>query len=196
VPERHATDVVTAVVFDYRGFDTMGEEFILFAAAAGTALLMRQTRGGSRGTDPSPASDSLRVLAAPLAGALVVLGVYVAVHGYVTPGGGFQGGVVLAAAPVTVFLAGGAAAYRRLIVGRAIDLVEGIALAVFVAVGLAGLAAGGGFLHDLLPLGKPGTIGSAGTIAVLNDITALAVGAGFLLFFAEFLEEIAPGRGR
>src|SRR3712207_8535195 len=40
--ERHATNVVMAVTFDYRGFDTLGEEFILFAAVMGVALLLRE----------------------------------------------------------------------------------------------------------------------------------------------------------
>ena len=45
VPERSATDVVTAVNFDYRGFDTLGEEFILFAAVIGVASILRTLRG-------------------------------------------------------------------------------------------------------------------------------------------------------
>src|SRR3954469_4160857 len=44
VAERHATALVTAVNFDYRGFDTLGEEFILFAAVLGLALLLREQR--------------------------------------------------------------------------------------------------------------------------------------------------------
>jgi len=45
VPERSTTDVVTAVNFDYRGFDTLGEEFILFAAVVGVASILRTLRG-------------------------------------------------------------------------------------------------------------------------------------------------------
>src|SRR3954451_17401531 len=45
VTERHATDVVAAVNFDYRAFDTLGEEFILFAAVVSTLLLLRAMRG-------------------------------------------------------------------------------------------------------------------------------------------------------
>ena len=45
VPERSTTDVVTAVNFDYRGFDTLGEEFILFAAVIGVASMLRTLRG-------------------------------------------------------------------------------------------------------------------------------------------------------
>ena len=43
-PQRHMANAVTAVVFDYRGFDTMGEELILFATASAVAMLLRETR--------------------------------------------------------------------------------------------------------------------------------------------------------
>ncbi len=45
VPQRHATDVVSAVSFDYRGIDTLFEEFILFAAIAGISILLRPLGG-------------------------------------------------------------------------------------------------------------------------------------------------------
>ena len=41
VPERNITDTVTAVNFDIRGFDTLGEEFILFVSVMGVMLLLR-----------------------------------------------------------------------------------------------------------------------------------------------------------
>src|SRR5436305_1628029 len=44
VNERHSTDVVTAVNFDYRGFDTLGEESILFASVIGATVLLRKKR--------------------------------------------------------------------------------------------------------------------------------------------------------
>ncbi|MGY4707368.1 hydrogen gas-evolving membrane-bound hydrogenase subunit E [Candidatus Bipolaricaulota sp. J31] len=39
-----ANNVVTAIVFDYRGFDTLGEATVLFAAVVGVALLLRRVR--------------------------------------------------------------------------------------------------------------------------------------------------------
>ena len=42
--QRHAQNVVNAVVLDYRGFDTVGEEFILFGAVIGVTLLLRRQR--------------------------------------------------------------------------------------------------------------------------------------------------------
>ena len=42
VSQRRVTDAVTAVNFDYRGFDTLGEEFILFISVMGTLVLLRE----------------------------------------------------------------------------------------------------------------------------------------------------------
>ncbi|MGH2869827.1 MAG: sodium:proton antiporter, partial [Solirubrobacteraceae bacterium] len=42
VPERQATDIVNSITYDYRGVDTMGEEFILFASAIGLVIVLRQ----------------------------------------------------------------------------------------------------------------------------------------------------------
>ncbi|HJU15537.1 MAG TPA: sodium:proton antiporter, partial [Stellaceae bacterium] len=50
--ERHVTNMVTAVTFDYRGFDTLGEEYMLFAAVTGVALLLRDARGAAANARP------------------------------------------------------------------------------------------------------------------------------------------------
>ncbi len=40
-----ANNVVTAIVFDYRGFDTLGEATVLLGAVVGTALILRKVKG-------------------------------------------------------------------------------------------------------------------------------------------------------
>ncbi len=40
-----ANNVVTSIVFDYRGYDTLGEATVLFAAVVGVALLLRKVKG-------------------------------------------------------------------------------------------------------------------------------------------------------
>src|SRR5204862_8354520 len=57
LPQRHTTNTVTAVVFDYRGIDTMGEELILFASVVGVVLLLRET---GRPTRADIARDQVR----------------------------------------------------------------------------------------------------------------------------------------
>ena len=114
VTERHATDLVTALNFDFRGFDTLGEEFILFGSVLGIVLILRELRGEHERPSQEEAeehtfggaSEALRALALVLVPGLIALGVYIVVHGQITPGGGFQGGVILAAGPLAVFLAG------------------------------------------------------------------------------------------
>ncbi|MDQ2802715.1 MAG: hypothetical protein M3Y41_08530 [Pseudomonadota bacterium] len=51
-PQRHITNMVSAVNFDYRGFDTLGEEFMLLCAVTGTVMLLRGTRGEQLSAGP------------------------------------------------------------------------------------------------------------------------------------------------
>ena len=197
--QRRATDIVSPVTFDYRGVDTLGEEFILFAAATGLAVLLRAQRGERRDEEEAkdhPAdrlgrdtSDALRTLALPAIGALVVLGVYVVTHGHLTPGGGFQGGVILATVPILIYLAGQALLARELSPLAASDLVEAAGAAAFVCIGVGGLIAGVAFLYNFVPLGTPGDLLSAGTIPLLNVSVGIEVAGAVTLVFSEFVDQ-------
>jgi multicomponent Na+:H+ antiporter subunit B len=199
VRQRSATDVVTAVVLDYRGFDTMAEETILFAAAIGVALLLRPTRGERTIRPPRempPAIDDvIGFLGRCFVGPVALIGLYVVGHGHLTPGGGFQGGVVIASATMSVWLTLGHRPFERLNPIAAVDLAEGIGIGGFPLIGLVGVAAGATFLSNVLPLGQPGSLLSAGTMPILNVFIGVAVAAGFLLIVSEFLEQTLHGGG-
>jgi multicomponent Na+:H+ antiporter subunit B len=190
VPERQATNAITATVFDFRGLDTLGEEFILFAAVTGVALLLREHR---RERLPEVrdaiASDGVRLAGILLAIATLVLGLWVVAHGAITPGGGFQGGVVLAAAFLLLWIAAAYDPYRRVTPTPVVDLGHGTGAGGFVVIGLIALVLGTPFLHNLLPHGLAGKLSSGGSIPLLNWATAVEVTAAFLLLFSEFLEE-------
>jgi multicomponent Na+:H+ antiporter subunit B len=188
--ERHVTNVVSSIVFDYRGFDTLGEEFILFAAVMGVVLLLREARDERERPRDEVRSDAVRAVGLALVGPAVVLGLYVVAHGYLTPGGGFQGGVALASAVLLLYAAGRYRAYRAATPQGFVDLAEGTGAGAYVAVGIAGLASGAVYLENVVDLGTKGTLASAGTIAILNTATALAVTAALVLLFHEFLEEV------
>jgi multicomponent Na+:H+ antiporter subunit B len=202
--ERHVSEVVTAVVFDYRGFDTLGEEFILFASVVGVALLLRAGREeeehephrDARARGESPTTDAIRVAGLGMIGPTVLVGLAIAAHGHVTPGGGFQGGVILATASVLVFLSGEYLAFRRVNPITLIDVAEGSGAGGFVAVGLLGLLTGAAYLTNVLPLGTAGDLASGGTIPLANMAVALAVAAGFVLILSEFLEQTLALRGK
>jgi multicomponent Na+:H+ antiporter subunit B len=197
IPERKAVNVVNTVTFDYRGIDTIGEELILFAAAFGVALLLRHEREEEEHTPADHAgdralpltSDAVRVVALGFIGPTVILGLYVAAHGHLSPGGGFQGGVVLATAPLFLYLSGRYLTFRRLNPVAMLDLGEGLGAGGFIAIGLLGLVAGGAFLDNFLPLGGPRGLLSGGTLVPINLTVALAVAAGVVIVVFEFLEQ-------
>jgi len=197
VPQRHITDVVTAVNFDYRGFDTVGEEFIFFAAVLGVALILRAQSGEGPGhvTDYAtgravpPTSDAVRVLGLGLTPPTVLFGIYVISHGHLTPGGGFQGGVVLATGVLLIYLAGELDDLHSLYTEAALERAEAIGAGGFVAVGLLGAATGSAFLDNVFPLGKTGTIFSAGTVPLINLSVGIEIAAGLVLLLTTFLHQ-------
>ena len=191
--ERHTGQLVAATVFDYRGFDTLGEEMILFAAACGCAALLRVLRREHEEEEDASArpvpSFAARAMGAALVGPVLVLGAYVIAHGHLTPGGGFSGGVVVAGALLLAYAAGQGVRLRRV---RSIVLLEGVealGAAGFLALALAGLIAAGSLLKNFLALGTSGMLLSAGTIPVGNVAVGLEVAGAVALVFAEFLEQ-------
>jgi multicomponent Na+:H+ antiporter subunit B len=188
--ERHVTNVVASVVFDYRGFDTLGEEFILFAAVMGVALLLREAREEGEQRVDRTRSDVVQAVGLVLVAPTVVLGLYIVAHGYLTPGGGFQGGVATASGLVLLYAAGRYRAYRAASPRALLDFAEGIGAGAYAAVGVGALIAGAAFLENVIDLGTTGTLASAGTIPILNAATALEVTAAVVLLFHEFLEEL------
>jgi multicomponent Na+:H+ antiporter subunit B len=195
VSERHVSNIVSAIVFDYRGTDTMIEEFILFSAVMAVALLLRDVREdeAERAVDEER-SDGVRAGGRLAVGATIVVGLTVVAHGYITPGGGFQGGVVVAAGLALVYLSSSLRAFSAAAPTSLLDAAEGVGATTYVAVGVATLAAAGAFLVNVLPLGVSGTLASGGTIALLNAAVGLEVTAAFSLVTREFLEELALER--
>ena len=126
--------------------------------------------------------------------ATILLGLYVVAFGYLTPGGGFQGGVVVALGMLLVYLAGDHRSYSRLTAKEVVDVFEGGGAGVFVALALGALVGGLAFQQNFLPLGKIGILTSGGSIPLLNWATAIEVTAAFVLLFGEFLEEVMVER--
>jgi multicomponent Na+:H+ antiporter subunit B len=194
---RHATDIVTALNFDIRAFDTLGEEFILFGSVTGVALLLRHLRGedgrrrGRRAENErvDGASDGLRAVSLLVIPLMVALGAYVVLHGQLTPGGGFQGGVVLAAGPIMILLAGRYLALKRMGPEWALEALDSLGAAAYALIGLAGLIFAGVYLKNFLPLGSPGKLLSAGMMPLNSLAVGLEVTGAFLLTWTEFLDQ-------
>jgi multicomponent Na+:H+ antiporter subunit B len=196
VPERHATDVVTAINFDFRGFDTLG-------SVMGVLLILRQQHDERRKENPEEdpngppaASDAMRAFTLALVGPTVIFGLYIVCHGQLTPGGGFQGGLILATAPLMVYLSGKLDEFKAVTSPRLMEIAEAAGAGGFALAGLAGLAVGKNFLANILPLGKTGTVFSSGTIFLISILTGLEVAAGIVLAMQSFLEHALEIRQR
>jgi multicomponent Na+:H+ antiporter subunit B len=193
-----ATGTVSAINFEYRGFDTVGEEFILFAAAAGVATVLRRLRGERERSavdeaadrDVPPTSEAVRMVALVFTGPSVVMGWWLASHAQTNPSGGFQGGVVLATAFILIYLAGEFLTFKRFSPVDLTDAVEAVGAGGFVAIGIAAVAMGLAYLTNFLPKGQfAGAVSSAGTIPLISFFVGLEVAAAFILIVGELLEQ-------
>jgi multicomponent Na+:H+ antiporter subunit B len=166
-----AANIVTSVVLGYRGIDTLGELSILFAAAAAAGLVL-----GRRHTTAGVQSRGGFVLyhgGALLFPLLLTIGFYIIFHGHLTPGGGFQGGVILAAAFFLPLLARPGARLHHSV----LSVIEAFAGASFILIGLAALAEGKAFLQPMMNQDTLGELISAGTLPFLYIAVGLKVGA-------------------
>ncbi|WP_406634285.1 MnhB domain-containing protein [Amycolatopsis sp. WGS_07] len=186
-------NLVSSVNFDLRALDTLGEETIVAAAVVGTLALLRPAD-----KEPKPDESGYVLPAVKLAGFLllpvsVLLGLDIVAHGHLTPGGGFQGGVVLATGWHLLYLSGSYGALARLRPLDWCEYAEAAATGLYVATGLLGLALGGSFLANVLPLGEFGSLLSSGTVPVLSVLIGIEVAAGLVVllsrFFVHGLEE-------
>jgi multicomponent Na+:H+ antiporter subunit B len=182
-----AANIVTAIIVTYRGLDTLGEVTVLFLTAAIVGLVLAQSRRKADAPHrPLPPSGELLITGTRLLVPLILLlGVYVFVNGHLTPGGGFQGGAILASALLLLLLTD-----PLLRVGhRLITLVESTAGLVFVGIGVLGILLAGGFLDNrILPIGELGSLFSAGAIPIIYSFVGLKVGAEFCSMLANLAE--------
>ncbi|HCZ07213.1 MAG TPA: cation:proton antiporter [Thermotogae bacterium] len=168
--EETSANLVTSVVLSYRGLDTLGEVTVLFAAATGVAFFMKNVKERLNFLFSSFIVQTGARVVSPL---LVTLGIYIFIHGHLTPGGGFQGGTTIAITTLLLYVAGGLVERKRTV----FRTLEGLSGSVYVLIGLMGLAVGGAFLYNFLPLGKIGELFSSGIVPVIYVLIGIKVGS-------------------
>ena len=181
--ETGAVNLVTAVLFDYRGFDTLGEATVIFAAVAGVALVFyTETLVLSKQGLSSLAKEGMNILT-PF---IVLLGLYVILHGHISPGGGFQGGVILASWAILACLVYGVEVEEKVMSDVTKMLAESSGVILFVIVAGISFLVGAQFLSNLTAgfgAGSPGGLLSAGAIPYLNVAIGIKVAAGLAVMF-------------
>ena len=112
---------------------------------------------------------------------ILLYGFYIILHGHLTPGGGFGGGVILALAFLNVLLAFGRNFTQKWLNIHFLENVEAASALMFLVLGIIGLVTGGSFLVNFLSHGKLFALFSAGTIPVLNIFIGLKVAMSLFL---------------
>ncbi len=187
-------NVVTAVLGSFRGYDTLGELFVIFTACIGVLFIL--SGGRSQNLPPgdmalSSTAHGLRhhlipkVVGRLLIPFIVLFGLYVQFHGEYGPGGGFQAGAIVAAGIILYALLEGEAEALKAVPPQALmGMVIGGAM-LYGTVGIAGIALGGNFL-DYSVLADNPVKGQQLGILVIELAVGITVCGGLLSIFHAF----------
>lgn len=130
-----------------------------------------------------------------IAGLIFLYGIYIIIHGHLTPGGGFAGGVILAGSFILLILAFGSDFLMLTREEAGSTLYENLAILVVVFLAISGLLFGARiFFLNWLPRGNPGELVSAGIIPLYNIFIGIEVASAILTIFLAliiFKEEIS-----
>lgn len=173
--ELGAANLVTAVVVTYRGLDTLGEVTVLFISAAGVGLLLRRRteEAEEEGYAKREASELVQTSSQLLLPLIFLFGIYIFLNGHLTPGGGFQGGAVIASGTMLLLLAAPHTHLPHLIM----HFLESLSGFTYVLIGILGIMLAGGFLDNrITALGEYGHLFSAGAIPMIYVMIGIKVG--------------------
>ncbi|HPE69384.1 MAG TPA: MnhB domain-containing protein [Thermotogota bacterium] len=169
--EEGSANLVTSIVVGYRALDTLGEIMVLFLSALGVGAIAHLV--WNQKLQKEAPSFILKTGAGIVFPMILVFGVYVFSHGHLSPGGGFQGGSILAIGILLLYIAFPTFELNRVLFQR----LEGFGGVTFVVLGVIGALAGGAFLFNFLPNGVVGQLFSAGLIPILYLLIGLKVGS-------------------
>lgn len=183
VEEPVVSNMVTGVVVDYRSFDTLGEVTVLFVSSLGVAFIL----GGLTEHIRFKFEDSffLRVGSKVLFPIIIIIGVFMFIHGHLTPGGGFPGGALIAGAMLLLYMSN--SEFRNNLKG--FKVLEGTMGSIYVLLGIAGILVGNYFLENILDLGNIGDLVSGGLIPIVYILIGLKVGSELTGIFDYFMKE-------
>ncbi|MGF6852046.1 Na(+)/H(+) antiporter subunit B [Paraburkholderia sp. CI3] len=188
--ELGAPNIVTGILITFRGFDTLGEVAVLFMVAASVGVLLKEESNATSAAaaDESaparrPAGEIVHTGKQVLLPMILTFGGYVIVNGHLSAGGGFQGGAIVASAVMLMLLA----RPRSTLNVALLSVVESLAGAIYVCIGILGLVLAGGFLDPrFLPRGEFGAFFSAGAIPLISTLLGVKVGAELSVIIDRF----------
>ncbi|MEM1200817.1 MAG: DUF4040 domain-containing protein [Pseudomonadota bacterium] len=186
-------NVVTAVLASFRGYDTLGEVFVVLTAGIGVLFLLsaRPSKTAKAPTIPPPGPvEGLRHYLIPrVVGRLLIpfiflFGLYVQFHGDFGPGGGFQAGAIIAAAVILYTLLEGEPQALRVVPVSFLKVLAVAGALLYSAVGVAGMLLGGNFLDYNVLSADPVAGQHLGILLVEVGVGVTVTGVLLSVFFA------------
>ena len=169
IDQTHVPNVVTSVLADYRGFDTMFETCVVFVAFIGIFSLLRIRKSKAKkaaanqpttelSSPPHQEVDSLIIKTAShlMVPFMQLFALYVVAHGHYSPGGGFQGGVILGASLILLAVSYDFKKALAILSEKKIILLVSLGVLIYAGIGVICFFLGGNFLdysvlHKILP---------------------------------------------
>jgi len=188
-----APNMVTAVLADYRSYDTLGEVVVILTAGLACLLVLGGFTRSEDGSLDEPdrkelmhsfGSDVLDATSRMLTPFILLFATYVVVHGHTSPGGGFQGGAIFAAALILLRLVRGSAAELQFDSSRILGFAC-VGVLVFFGTGVTSLVFGGNFLdYGALPLPYEGAhLREVGSLTIEVGVFIAVTGILALIFY-------------
>ena len=176
-------NAVTSVVVYFRGFDTLGEIAVLFIAALGIGLMLSEHTKDSHKEESSFILQKAAKLLFPV---IMLFGVYVMIYGHLSPGGGFQGGVIIASGVLLLLISDQNFEVPHSVIS-ALETFAGIS---YVLIGLIGLLVMDKFLGNFLPhdVSEMGMLLSGGIIPLVYIVVGVKVGSEMSLIVQNLLK--------
>ncbi|OUS23504.1 cation:proton antiporter [Gammaproteobacteria bacterium 45_16_T64] len=184
-------NMVTSVLASYRGFDTLGETVVVFSAAIGVISLLGFRRREENDTPKSGLKEHhvLRVVAKIIIPLIILFALYVQFHGDFGPGGGFQAGVIAAAAFILYALVFGLPLAFAVISPKFLQVMASFGVLLYAGVGLYSMSQGGQFL-DYNKLAADPVAGQHYGILIIELGVGITVFAVMLSIFYAFDSQV------
>jgi multicomponent Na+:H+ antiporter subunit B len=186
----HVPNVVTSVLADYRGFDTLLETTVIFIACIAIYSILRVDKAKLEADEPAivaapryDPSDSLIVRQASrfMVPFMQLFALYVIAHGHYSPGGGFQGGVILGASLILLAISFDLKSLLRQWSEKTLMLLVATGVFLYAAVGLACMFMGGDYLNYVL---LDSILPGEKDMARSHGILLVEIGVGITVMFS------------
>jgi len=184
-------NIVTSVLASYRAFDTFGEVVVIFTAGIGVLALLSVVRHPENNNKITTVNDAMheqyliiRIVTKILLPFILLFALYVQFHGDFGPGGGFQAGVIFAAAIILYAMLFGLNTARKVINQSFVQLIAAIGVLLYGCVGVVSLLNGGNFFDYNVLSDDPVTGQHLGILLIEWGVGCTVASVMIIIFFS------------